>query len=842
MSSQHSIPRLQPDPDELDFDGLRRRGIALLQDLSGHQWTDYNYHDPGVTLLELLCYGLTDLVYRTDFDVADFLSNEDGVIDYQAQALYLPQQIFPNQAVTDLDLCKLIYDALPDVEDVWIRSHKDQESIAGLFTVFIKPHQSLLSRSKMAVTELQQTLRQQVIQLLSAQRNLARDLDEIHIINPSMFTLAGEIEIDDSRPRAEIYADIYFRCAKLISSGSQILRFEEALRAGMRWEQLFTGPLTNRGYIDESSFLDESYDIDVVKLITLVRHIAGVKNVRSLVLIDEDGQVHEHLQFDHSDANCPVLQFPKDPQQIHALHLVHGRSQHATLSTDPLLAIKSLSHESQREVLAFNEQVSLYLKKYEFEYDAFRRNRSDFNKIVQLPEAQYRDFSGYWSIGEDTPAIYGINHFGVPKSEPPEVHARARQLKAYLYPFEQLMANYLASLQHLRQLYSVDAQLDRSYFSQYLSEAQVPNLEVLYNANANPYEVAKILREQDQFEDRRNRVLDTLLAIYGEQFPSEELKRFDYYHQDCFEHHLIQSKIRLLKQLCELSSQRGNASNLQEKWDGNNLATLQKRIRILSGGATDPLSHSLIQHLQSEHKLISDLRYAALLQKQIGIPQQIDPAQLISIAKNPTPEQQLAFKLPHGAICEALLKFGICWENYQALASSEHHVWLCLRVAGDQYWPLCLLPKNELSDFLAQLIAYLASISLQTEGFHLVEHVLLRPRSSTHQREIEFDFYAHRVSIILPGFTARFTDIKCRLWIENLIAQHLPAHIMPEFIWLDFAFLAQFELRYPQWMDQLQTYANHGYQGDVTALDRSADQVIAFLKKNRHPQANRYWI
>ena len=137
MSSQHSIPRLQPDPDELDFDGLRRRGIALLQDLSGNQWTDYNYHDPrchaiGIAMLWLNRFGVS---HR--FDVADFLSNEEGAIDYQAQALYLPQQIFPNQAVTDLDLCKLIYDALPDVEDVWIRSHKDQESIAGLFTVFI---------------------------------------------------------------------------------------------------------------------------------------------------------------------------------------------------------------------------------------------------------------------------------------------------------------------------------------------------------------------------------------------------------------------------------------------------------------------------------------------------------------------------------------------------------------------------------------------------------------------------------------------------------------------------------------------------------------------------------
>jgi hypothetical protein len=34
---------------------------------------------PGVTLLELLCYGLTDLVYRTDFDVSDFYADRTAV-------------------------------------------------------------------------------------------------------------------------------------------------------------------------------------------------------------------------------------------------------------------------------------------------------------------------------------------------------------------------------------------------------------------------------------------------------------------------------------------------------------------------------------------------------------------------------------------------------------------------------------------------------------------------------------------------------------------------------------------------------------------------------------------
>ncbi len=39
-----------------DFSSLRQEGIALVQALSGGTWTDYNLHDPGVTILEALCY------------------------------------------------------------------------------------------------------------------------------------------------------------------------------------------------------------------------------------------------------------------------------------------------------------------------------------------------------------------------------------------------------------------------------------------------------------------------------------------------------------------------------------------------------------------------------------------------------------------------------------------------------------------------------------------------------------------------------------------------------------------------------------------------------------------
>jgi len=46
------------DPQQnpvLDFSSLREQGIALIQRLAGTTWTEYNAHDPGVSILEQFC-------------------------------------------------------------------------------------------------------------------------------------------------------------------------------------------------------------------------------------------------------------------------------------------------------------------------------------------------------------------------------------------------------------------------------------------------------------------------------------------------------------------------------------------------------------------------------------------------------------------------------------------------------------------------------------------------------------------------------------------------------------------------------------------------------------------
>ena len=45
----------------LDYENLRKEGIAWLKKLARSEWTDFNAHDPGITILEQVCYALTDL-------------------------------------------------------------------------------------------------------------------------------------------------------------------------------------------------------------------------------------------------------------------------------------------------------------------------------------------------------------------------------------------------------------------------------------------------------------------------------------------------------------------------------------------------------------------------------------------------------------------------------------------------------------------------------------------------------------------------------------------------------------------------------------------------------------
>lgn len=113
-------PALEP---AADFYELRRRGIGFIEKMGSKWWTDYNLHDPGITILEAVSYAITDISYRMDWDITDILApptpSGDLLQPYPAQAFFTARHILTVNPVTVDDFRRLLID-LPRVRDAWL--------------------------------------------------------------------------------------------------------------------------------------------------------------------------------------------------------------------------------------------------------------------------------------------------------------------------------------------------------------------------------------------------------------------------------------------------------------------------------------------------------------------------------------------------------------------------------------------------------------------------------------------------------------------------------------------------------------------------------------------------
>src|SRR3954466_4130119 len=103
-----TIPKEPNSEPALNHELLYAAGLGHVQRLASNSWTDYNVHDPGVTILELLSYALTDLGYRATFPIADLLASDSDNIAKMADQFFTARRILPNRTLTLLDYRKLL--------------------------------------------------------------------------------------------------------------------------------------------------------------------------------------------------------------------------------------------------------------------------------------------------------------------------------------------------------------------------------------------------------------------------------------------------------------------------------------------------------------------------------------------------------------------------------------------------------------------------------------------------------------------------------------------------------------------------------------------------------------
>lgn len=110
----------------MDYTFLRETGIKYIQKVASESWTDHNAHDPGITILEALCYAITELGYRANHPIEDLLANDGKPLIGKYQPFFPAEDILPNAPISIEDFRRIVIDQ-KGVRNCWIEKAVENE-------------------------------------------------------------------------------------------------------------------------------------------------------------------------------------------------------------------------------------------------------------------------------------------------------------------------------------------------------------------------------------------------------------------------------------------------------------------------------------------------------------------------------------------------------------------------------------------------------------------------------------------------------------------------------------------------------------------------------------------
>ena len=132
--SSINIPENIEDVSNIYF--LKEKGIETLQELTGKNWTDYNVHDPGITILEIVCFALTELGYRSGYPIENLFAPKSNDKNLQSSN-FAPHDILVSGAITNLDYRKIVLD-IEGVNNVEFKPANNIFEFKGIFDVYVE--------------------------------------------------------------------------------------------------------------------------------------------------------------------------------------------------------------------------------------------------------------------------------------------------------------------------------------------------------------------------------------------------------------------------------------------------------------------------------------------------------------------------------------------------------------------------------------------------------------------------------------------------------------------------------------------------------------------------------
>ncbi|CAM1345297.1 hypothetical protein [Tenacibaculum amylolyticum] len=818
--NQHiTIPKNVASQDDLDFHFLRKEGIAYIEQMGGKLWTDFNSHDPGITILEMLCYAITDLGVRINTPLENLLASDDPKESIHAQ-FYKASQIFPSKPVNELDYRKLFID-IEGVKNCWLRTYKKKvfvdcknnklsyKKFDGILPEFQKDFD--LKGLYTLLVDLEEGYGEEVFTTIKEKyhenRNLCEDLIELKKVATEPIAICANVEVLPEADEEWVYANILYEIENYLSPSLQFYSVQQLLEKGYSTDMVFDGPILSNGFIDTEELKNAELrrEVRLSDIMKIVMNVEGVKLIKD-------------ISVGYCDENRP--------QENKWIVCVAPDKK-------PVLCNRSTFNFS-KGFLPLNlnyDRANEYVK--QIKQDAVEAQQlSASDKELPLPSGVALDANEYTTIQNDFPDTYGIGREGVAIHVTDERRSKAKQLKAYLTFFDQILVSYFQHLSKVRTLFSISGEETRTYFTQAIKDIKdFDEIVKEYPMSNNEELTERLVSQFDNNIERRNEILDHLLARFAERF-GEYTFLMKALYGSATDEIVLANKEAFLKDYEAISSQRGMAFNYyvtaknqsriqleKQLWNTNNISGFQKRVARLLGITNERRRHLTKSNVEVYEFKDSDdiLVYRwRIRDKQNNI--------ILSATEN-YPTKSFAIK----ELYEAVLKLAQTRKN-AIEAVFENTIEDNMEVdfikidkssptnpaTPPSYSFSVINPKEKKSGsdyIIAKQYTYYQDLKdfkkaiLETidfmknefteEGIFLVEHMLLRPdvtkEEGTHFFPIcaddcddcgTIDPYSYRVSIVIPGFTYRFSNPDFRRYMETILKQELPAHILPKICWV----------------------------------------------------------
>jgi hypothetical protein len=552
-----------PPPDAgRDYEALRREGIDLVQAYSGSIWTDYNEHDPGVTILEQLCYALTELSYRAALPVADILADPDGSLQTVAGIFYRPSRILPAEPVTIMDYRRLLIDRVQGLANVWLepRAAAGEAGPTGLYDISLYAAPPVPGRFERFEPDRRVAAR--AGRVFVRHRALCEDIGSMRTMRPVRTVVSADVAIEQSAWPEQVMAEVIQRLACYLAPEPRRRPLEDLVAEGRLPADIFEGPLLINGFIDPDDLSGPRRQVAATDLDDQIACVPGVLGVDALKLWIEPRRRGEPGRLGEA-----VL----EPGQYFSLD--------AGLDAK-ILPIRLIVDGHPCRIDA--DDVLRILRRLWVDHRRAYRLGPDCRRFFPPAAGRYRPLADYAPVATQFPALYGIGGRSLPREASPERLAQAKQLEAYLALFDRLMADYLDRLANMRPLLAAAA-LDQSAFARPLADI-VPGIEALL-IDGGPD--ADTLSGRQAFSiDQQSRLADFLLGLYGED-PEPLIPRLPEQADGGAEaRRRLTIKRALLHRLIAAGKGRGRGMDYDARRSRRHLSGVELRSRIMLGGET----------------------------------------------------------------------------------------------------------------------------------------------------------------------------------------------------------------------------------------------------------------